>query len=94
MSFLCVNMTFWMSEKQFSCSYVYRKLAQNCMDIIKNIQGSRDINKSLEKYYDLGQSKIKDIYLDKNQKIYSLFIKDLWTIEVQNIRNIPLRISS
>jgi len=42
----------------------------------------------------LDQSRVKDIYLDKSQKEYSLFIKNLRTIEVQKIRNIPLRISS
>lgn len=47
------------------------------MDIIKNIQGSRDINKSPKNYYNLDQSRVKDIYLDKSQKAYSLFIKDL-----------------
>lgn len=40
----------------------------------------------------LDQSRIKDLYLDKIQNAYSLFIKD--TNEVQNIKNIPLTISS
>jgi len=38
----------------------------------------------------LDQSRIKDIYLNKSQMEYLLFINDLWTIELQNIRNISL----
>jgi len=34
------------------------------MNIIKNIQGSRDINKNPENYIDLDQSKNKGNYLD------------------------------
>jgi len=51
---------------------VYQEQAQKCTNIIKTIQGSHDINKSPEKYYDLDQSRIKGIYLDKSLKTYSL----------------------
>jgi len=56
---------------------IYQEQAHKCTNIIKNIQGSHDINKSPENIMALDQSRIKDIYLDTSQKAYSLFIKDL-----------------
>jgi hypothetical protein len=43
------------------CSYGYQYQAKKYMDIIKNIQGSRDINKSPKKYYNLDQSRVNGL---------------------------------
>jgi hypothetical protein len=51
-------------DKSKGYSYGYQEQAQKFMNIIKNIQGSRDINKSPEKYNDLDKSRNKGIYLD------------------------------
>jgi len=56
---------------------VYQEQTQKHMKNINNIQGSHDINKSQKNIMTLDQSRIKCIYLDKSQKAYSLFIKDL-----------------
>ena len=51
-------------SRQFRRFYGYQEQAQKFMNIIKNIQGSRDINKNPENYIDLDQSKNKGNYLD------------------------------
>jgi len=57
---------------------VYQEQVQKYMNIIKNIQGSRDIYKITEKDYDFGSNKgIKAFLQIKVKKTYSLFIKDL-----------------